>query len=235
MRNKGAKEVIDEHESLWRLAKLLGEEINRRTDEAIKNPPFKEEIDKMLEEISLTKVNRAKALWDKWCKEDIKNEELEQIYRAFYSSLKTNRSYGRFKLASILFLYVYGYVSDEELDFIEKSRDDIFLYPADQIFDKHREELQAVKEIDNALKDQSFLGHIPMNVSCLAIGASIAFTRAVKVILDVIEKLHKDKDYREGHYYGGVIDWDEAILLRGYPYDWLKKGGKKPCGNKMVI
>ncbi|MDI6839268.1 MAG: hypothetical protein QMD71_00165 [bacterium] len=222
MRNKNGKEVIEETKGLWDVFHIPREEINKRTDEAMKNPPFKKEIEQLLKEVPLSKVNRAKTLWDKWYKEYIKNEELEQIYRAFCSSLKTRHSYWRFKSASLLFLYIYGYVSDEELDLIEKDIDN-----SGQIFDKHREDLQAVKEINDTFKDATFWSHIPMNISCLAIGASIAFTRAVKVILDVIERLHKNKDYREGHYYGGVIDRDEAILLQGYPYDWLKKGGKE--------
>ena len=214
MRNQSAKEVINEIKGIREVLKTPEKDIK---------PAFKGEIDKLLEEVPLSKVNRAKALWDNWCKEIMENEELEQIYRAFGSSYKTRRSYFRFKNSAVLLLYIYGYISDEELDLIEKDIDT----NGKQVFEKHREELEAIKEIDDALKDQPFGGHIPMNVSCLAIGAGIAFSRAVKAILDVIERLHKDKDYREGHYYGGVIDWDEGFLLRNYPYTWLKKGGKE--------
>jgi hypothetical protein len=217
MRNIGKKEVIEDIKNWGKGFKKSQAEVEKH----IKNPGQREEIDKMLEEVSLSRVKKAKALLNKWNKYAIKNEELEQIYRAFYSSCKTNHSYWRFKRAAILFLYIYGYISDKELDLIKKD-----VAKIEQIFDKHREDMQVIKEIDDALRDEKFWGHIPMNVSCLAIGASITFTRAVKVILDVLERLHKDKDYREGHYYGGTIEWDEAILLRAQPYEWCKKGGK---------
>ncbi|MFA5031687.1 MAG: hypothetical protein WC614_01585 [bacterium] len=217
MRNIGKKEAIENLKNWGKVCHHPQKEVQKH----IKHPSQQKKIDEILKDVPLLKVKRAKAFWNKWCKEIMKNEELEQIYRALDSSLKTNRSYWQFKRVAILFLYIYGYISDKELDLIKKDID-----KTEQIFDKHRKEMKIIKEIDDALRDKKFRGHIPMNVSCLAIGASITFTRAVKAILDVIERLHKDKDYREGHYYGGTIDWDEAILFSGQPYEWCKKGGK---------
>jgi hypothetical protein len=97
----------------------------------------------------------------------------------------------------------------------------------EKAFKKHRAEMGEVKEVDEALCKAEFMGNIPMNVSCLAIGAGIGFTRAVKSILDVLEKLRKDKEYREGLYAGRTIYGDEAILLKALPFEWMKKGGKK--------
>ena len=220
MRKNGFKEVNKKKKELQRVLCRSKKQVGNRN-----KYPFKKEIDLLLKEIPVKKVKKAKKLFNEWCSQWLnRNQQLEQIYRAFYSSFKTRRSYWHFKTASVLLLYLYGYVSDEEIDSIEKGDIDVSI---EKIFKKHRGEMEEVKEIDDTLRRKKFMGHIPMNVSCLAIGASIAFTRAVKSILDVIEKLHKNEDYREGHYAGGTIDWDEAILIKGLPYEWVKKGGKE--------
>lgn len=44
----------------------------------------------------------------------------------------------------------------------------------------------------------------------------------------ITERITKEsEDYRKGHYAGGTIDWNEAILIKALPYHWVKKGGKK--------
>jgi len=183
--------------------------------------PFKKEIDQLLEEIPLSKIKKARVAFEKWCAFWVKPEEIiEQIYRAFCSSLKTRYSYTNFKLASIILLYLYGYISEEEMALAENGK-------TAEIFDKHKDDLNAVKEINEVLREQKFFGHIPMSVSCLAIGASISFTTAVKSILDVVQRLHEDEKYRESLYTYSLLDWDEAILLRGYDYHSHKKGAKE--------
>lgn len=193
-----------------------------KKDEA-KQPIMKETIDGILKGIPWKKVRRAEELFeDWWCEESLdKEQQLEQIYRAFYSSFKTRRSYWCFKVASVLLLYLYGYISEKEISAIKEKETEI-----DKLFEKNRTEIDEVKEVDDVLRNAKFMGNIPMNVSLLAIGAGIAFTRAVKSILDVMERLHKDKEYREGLYTGRAIKWDEAILLKALPFEWMRKGGK---------
>jgi len=203
---------LETHRILWKSKKRQ-----------YKKSPFKKEIDSLLKEIPLEKVKKARRLYNKWCAEWLKEKtQLEQIYRAFYSSFKTQYSYWNFRAASVLLLYLYGYISDKEFNSIEKHMDEI-----EKVFKKHRTGMREIKEIDDTLRRKKFMGHIPMNVSCLAIGASISFTKAVKSIIDVIERIHKDEDYRKKLYAGGVIDWDEAILIKALPYEWVKKGGKE--------
>jgi hypothetical protein len=215
LRKKGFQEVVDEIKQMKIHAGVSGEV----TEKELKELPYKKEIDELLDVIPLPKVHFARKLFEKWCNE---YNQLEQIYRAFYSSYKTTHSYWHFKAASLILLYLYGYISDEELTKAKKDGDKV-----DEIFEKHKSELEVVKEIYDALKDKTFWGHIPMNVSCLAIGACISFTKAVELILNVLEELHSNEDYRKGHYVGGIIDWDEAILLRALPYHWFKKGSIK--------
>jgi len=155
------------------------------TEKAIKDLPYKKEIDELLDAISLPKVRFARKLFDKWCND---YNQLEQIYRAFYSSYKTTHSYWKFKAALVILLYLYGYISDEELTKAKKDGDEV-----DEIFEKHKSELEVVKEIYDALKDKTFWGHISMNVSCLAIGACISFTKAVELILNVLEELYNNE------------------------------------------
>jgi dTDP-4-dehydrorhamnose 3,5-epimerase-like enzyme len=83
-----------------------------------REPILKGRIDTMLKEIPLKKVRRARRLFKEWwCYEWLdEKHQLEQIYRAFYSSYKTRRSYWHFKTASVLLLYLYGYISNDEMD-----------------------------------------------------------------------------------------------------------------------
>jgi len=218
MRKQSSKEIIAEIKKFRKIHKIPKKTMKKHYSKF----PFKEDIDSLLKEIPLKKVKKVRKLFNKWCAEWLKERaQLEQIYRAFCSSYKTRYSYWHFKAASVLLLYLYGYVSDEEINSIEKDVDKI-----EKVFKKHWKEMEEIKEIDDTLRRKKFMGNIPMNVSCLAIGASIAFTRAVKSIIDVIERLHKDEDYRKGFYAGGTIDWDEAILIKALPYHWVKKGHK---------
>ncbi len=204
MRKQGLKEVLEEIRELKRSSKST---INTEDVDVLY---FKNGIDNLLKRIPLAKVRKARVLFKQCCAEWLnENRVIEQAYRAFGSSLKTKYSYWNFKAASVILLYLYGYVTARELKFSKENS-------MEQLFSRHREDLQEIKEIDDVLKDAVFFGHIPMNISCLCVGASIAFATGVKSVIDVMERLHQDEDYRKGHYAGGRIDWDEGILL-----NWL--------------
>ena len=188
-------------------------------------PFMKDDIEQMLKGIPLKKVKKAKRIWNKRCKWIIGRERRkEQIYRCFTGSYKTRFSFYAFVDAALIILYLYGYVPDEEIDRVEDEGDD---KEVRKVLDKYKDSIPEIKEVYEKLKDGLFSGEVPMDIHTLSFGAGQVFTSAVKSIIDTIERLHKDKKYRERRYYGGVFDWDEAVLYSGLIYEYYKKGGKK--------
>ncbi len=123
--------------------------------------------------------------------------------------------------ASIILLYLYGYITDEEIETIRNEENSM------KILDKHKEDILEIKEIYEKLKDEGILGKIPMDVRILSFGAGQVFTCAVRSVIDTLERLHKDMKYMKRRYYGGVFDWNEAVLFNALIYKYYKKGGKR--------
>lgn len=187
---------------------------------------FKKEITELLTEINPKKLSKAKKLFRKFdCMYSVKkNRLLEQIYRGFYVSFKTRHSYYNFKSAALVMLYIYDFLDEDEVDLLIK---DPFDYKMrEKIWSKHSGDMRCIKEVEDVLKKEKFLGGINMSSACLAIGASISFTLAVKSMLDVLTRLHKDKDYRKSMMKDQRVDWDEAILLRAMPHKFFNKQWK---------
>ena len=179
--------------------------------------PFKKEINRMLREIPIEKVKKAKKVWNecpcKWIL-DKRKWRYEQIYRSLYGSMKIKRSYYAFVFSAAIILYLYGYILDDEFD-IEKI--------SPELLDKYKDGIPKIRDVYNRLKDEKYFGQIPMEVMMITLGAGQAFCFAAKSIITILERAHKDKEYKERLYYGGFVDWDEAILFKALDYELYKK------------
>ena len=137
MRKQSSKEIVAEIKKFRKIHKIP----QRTMKKHYKKFPFKKDIDSLLKEIPLKEVKKVRELYNKWCAEWINERaQLEQIYRAFYSSYKTRRSYWHFKTASILLLYLYGYISEKEITSVEKDEEGM-----EKVFKKHRKEMGKIQ------------------------------------------------------------------------------------------
>jgi len=176
--------------------------------------PYKKEINRMLREIPLEKIKKAKKVWKDGCKWIMHKMRNEQIYRSLYGSMKIRSSYYAFISGALIILYLYGHIPDKEFS-IDKI--------SPELLDKYKDAIPKIRDVFNRLKDEKYFGAIPMEVMMMTFGAGQVFCFAAKSIIQIVERMHKDKEYRERHYYGAFLDWDEAILFKALCYELYKK------------